>query len=130
MASFVHATLPAQAAAGATINVELGEVPSDWRFGTENQITLVRVTSPALVTGVVTNNATITVRRFRAGVLIGIIATITLNSGVNLPAETNVDIPVTDTRCAPGDVLECQMIQNGTGIALPQGIGIQVEIAP
>jgi hypothetical protein len=127
MPAALTAPLPAQAAAGATVLTELGEVPAS--EGSDTSILRVGITSPSLVTGVVTNNATINVRRFRAGVLQDTTATITLAAGTNLPAETTVLVPVTGSPyIAPGDVFEAQQVQNGTGLALPAGIAVEVEI--
>lgn len=119
--------LPAQTAGGAVTITPLGEIP----LLEANPCTINRVVviSPALVTGVVTNNVTLNVRRWRAGVLVETTATITLTNGVNLPQNTAVNIPVTGAvYCAPGDVFDIQCVQNGTGLALPAFIVCQVEV--
>lgn len=119
--------LPAQAAAGPTTITPLGEVP----LLEANPCTIQRVVviSPALVTGVVTNNATINIRRWRNGVLVETTASLTLGNGVNLPQSTAVAAVISGSPyCAPGDVFDCQCVQNGTGLALPAFILCQVEI--
>ncbi len=128
MPAAMWAYLPAQAAAGATITTSLGENPTT--EGSDTSINRIGITSPSLVTGVVTNNVTFNIRRFRAGVLVETTATITLGSGTNLPAETTVLVPVTGSPyIAPGDVFEVQQVQNGTGLATPAGIAIEIEIS-
>jgi hypothetical protein len=120
--------LPAQAAAGATVVTEMGEDPTT--EGSDTAINRVRVTSPSLVTGVATNNATINVRRWRAGVLVETTASITLASGTNLPAATQVDLPVIGSPyIAQGDTFDVQQVQNGTGLATPAGIAVEIEIS-
>lgn len=127
MSDSLETNLPAQAAAGATIITPISEVPL---VSADHIISHVRLTSPSLVTGVATNNATINVRRWRGGVLQETSAAITLAAGVNLPAETQVELPVTGSPYVlPGDLFDAQQVQNGTGLALPAGISCQVEIS-
>lgn len=128
MPAALTVALPAQAAAGATITTELGEVPTS--EGTDSEVLKVELTSPSLVTGAATNNATINVRRLRAGVLQDVTATITLAAGTNLPAETPVALPITGSPyVAQGDVFEAVQVQNSSGLALPAGVAVEVELS-
>lgn len=120
----------AQSAAGADINVLLGVVePQD---GQGNGVDRVVVTPPsgfATVTGIATNNATINVRQLRAGSSVGTFASLTLNVGTNLVAETPVAVPVTASpTLLAGDVLDAVLHQNGTGLAVGAGLIVQVTV--
>lgn len=124
----LEATLPAQAAAGATVITEVGVVPSTFTQPSyaAGKISL---SSPTLVTGVATNNATFNVRQVRAGTVIATIGTLTLGAGTNLAAETETNVPITGTpNLLDGDILDVQMVQNGTGLAIPAGIVAKVEV--
>jgi hypothetical protein len=129
MADHLEAVLPAQSAGGATSVTLVGEVSATG--GTDNFVQRVSVTSPSAVTGAATNNATINVRQLRAGSVVQTIATITLGNGTNLGAETPVAVPITGTPSTlqAGDTVDCQLVQNGTGLALPAGIEVNVDIA-
>jgi len=95
------------------------------------------VTAPSLVTGQATNFVTITFRQLRAGSVVATIGTLTLNAaGVTLPAEVEVDVPVPGSVppavrpiLVPGDVIDVQCVQSGTGLALPAGIVAKAEIS-
>jgi hypothetical protein len=119
--------LPAQAAGGVTTITPLGEIPLlEANPCIINRVVLI---APALVTGVVTNNVTLNVRRWRNGALIETTATITLGVGVNLPQNQAVAMPVIGSPyCVPGDVFDIQCVQNGTGLALPAFVLCQVEV--
>lgn len=119
--------LPAQAAAGAVATTVVGVIQTS----TDNEARVVSVsaTSPSVVTGVATNNVTIAVRQLRAGTPVATFASITLGSGTNLPAENPVNVPLTATISpAVGDVMDAVMTQNGTGLALPAGVQLQVVL--
>jgi hypothetical protein len=123
--------LPAQAAAGATSETIAAVVPTGFSE-TNYQLSKASLTSPSLVTGVVTNNATFNVRQYRAGALLGgvnPVGTLNLASGTNLPAETEVNVPLTanPTPCQAGDVFTVQMVQNGTGVAIPASVVVKLE---
>lgn len=129
--SYYQAALPAQAAAGATTTTAVGTVDTTDDNGA-NLVACV-LTPPAgftTVTGVATNNVTFNVRQLRAGSVVQTVASLTLNAGVNLAAETPVAVPVTGTNVVllRNDVLDCQMVQNGTGLAVGAGVVAQVEI--
>lgn len=119
-------TLPAQAAAGATSVTSVGIVHTS--NDNAARITGVFVAAPSLVTGVATNNATINVRSVKAGTPTTF-ATLTLGAGTNLPASTAVAVPITvAVTPAAGDVYDVQLVQNGTGLALPAGILAQIVL--
>lgn len=125
-------TLPAQTAGGGTSTTVIGTIQNTDESG--GNVAAVTVTPPsgyATVTGVATNNYTLTVRQLRAGsVQTASVATITGNSGTNLVAETPVNIPLGTAVNAVqvNDVFDCQMIQNGTGLALGAGLIVQVDV--
>jgi hypothetical protein len=116
------------AAAGTTVPGILGEVPvqeSEQHW----QISRMSVTAPTLVTGNNTNSGTLNVRQMRAGAQVAVVGTLALVTGVNLAAETPVQIPTTGTPdLLAGDVLEVQYVQIGTGLALPAGTEVKAEI--
>lgn len=126
----LEATLGAvAAAAGTTVPAELGEVPlneseQNW------QLQRLSVTTPTLVTGNATNSGTINIRQMRAGAVIATVGTLALVAGVNLAAETPVNIPISGAPVlVAGDVLDVQYVQIGTGLALPAGTAVKAEIA-
>jgi hypothetical protein len=81
------------------------------------------------VTGVATNNATFNVRQVRAGSSVGTFASLTLNSGTNLVAESPVVVPVTaPPTLQSGDVFDVVMHQNGTGLAVGAGLFVTVDV--
>lgn len=133
----LEATLDAvAAAAGTTVPAILGEVPvneSQANFSLQR----VEVTAPALVTGNSTNSATINVRQLRAGAPVttngqtgGVLATLALVTGVNLAADTPAVLAVTGTPVLlAGDVLDVQVVQIGTGLAIPAGTSVKAEIS-
>ena len=126
----LEATLPAQAAAGATIVTILDDVPDT--FAQPNYVVQkISLTSPSLVTGQATNFATINIRQVRAGSAVATIGTLALNAGtVTLPAETETNVAISGTpNLLAGDTIDAQQVQTGTGLALPAGIVARVEIA-
>ncbi len=124
------AVLPAQTAGGALSTTFAGLVETTDDTG--NTITGVTLVAPAgytTVTGVATNNVTFNVRVLRAGTSLGTVASLTLASGTNLVAETPVTVPITGSIATQrGDVLDVQMQQNGTGLAVAAGVICQVEL--
>lgn len=123
----VEDTLPAQTAAGATSVTELGMVPST-EAETNWTVQKISLSSPSLVTGVATNNVTFNFRKVTAGTPT-VIGTITLASGTNLAAETETNVAISAAAVASGDVIDVQMVQNGTGLAVPAGVVAKVELA-
>lgn len=122
--------LPAQAAAGATVTTLIGTNETTDDAG--DHVVAVNLTPPAgftTVTGVATNNATFNVRQLRGGSVVATFASVTLNAGTNLTAETPLNVPITAaTQIARGDVFDVQQVQNGTGLAVGAGIVAQVEV--
>lgn len=121
------AALPAQSAAAADTTTQLGVVQ-----GTEDlngQVVGLQLSSPSAVTGVATNNATISFRQLRAGAVQATIGSITLASGTNLAAETPKSVAIsTNVALQDGDVIDVLCHQNGTGLALPAGIVAEAEL--
>jgi len=125
----VQNSLPAQTAGGATSTTMVGDVPTQEAQATF-QPTKLSLTSPSLVTGVATNNATFNFRQMRAGVSQATIGTLTLGSGTNLAAEVETNVPITGAPILlPGDVVDVQMVQNGTGLVIPVGVIAKAEMA-
>jgi len=130
----LEAVLPAQALAAAAVVTIIGDVPTN-EVETNWDAYRISLTSPALVTGVATNNATFNVRNVRGGAVQGTLATLTLGAGTNLAAETETVVPLSTpqnvtatSNVQAGDVLDVQMVQNGTGLAIPAGVVAKVEL--
>lgn len=125
-----QAVLPAQSAAGATSVTILGEVPSTFAEPSyaPQRLSLI---SPSLVTGQATNFATINIRQMRAGSAVATIGTLALSAAtVTLPAEVPVSVPISGTPVLlDGDVIDVQLVQTLTGLALPAGIVASIEMA-
>ena len=123
--------LPAQAAAGADVNVLVGTYENEDSSGIG--VSRVVVTPPAgfvTVTGVATNNATINVRQLRGGAVLSTFASLTLNPGTNLVAEVPVQVPITSsTVLSQDDVVDAVLHQNGTGVAVGAGLIVEVDIS-
>ena len=69
-------------------------------------------------------------RQIRAGASIGTIGTLALSaSSVTLAAEVETNVPVTGSPIlVPGDVIDVQMVQSGTGLASPAGVVAKAEL--
>src|SRR4051794_12068348 len=100
--------LAAQSAGGADATKVLGVVSEV--DGTNNLLQRAEAIAPVggAVTGVATNNVTISVRQLRAGSVLATLASITLANGTNLPAETPVALTPSGTQpvLQQGDVLD------------------------
>lgn len=126
MAQTLQARLAAQAAAAADATTILG-VASEVG-GSDAQVQRVSVISPSAVNGQATNNVTLSVRVSRGGSVVATVATLTLAAGTNLAAGQPTAMVVTPgTALQRGDVLDVLAHQNGTGLALPAGVVIDVE---
>ena len=116
------------AAAGTTVNGELGEVPvneSEQNWG----LYRVAITATAAVTGNNSNSGTINIRQMRAGAAVATVASLALVTGTNLAAEVPTVIPISGSPVlVAGDVLDVQYVQIGTGLALPLST-VKAEIA-
>lgn len=131
MPILASAPLPAQAAAGATATtiVETFELSDSSGVG----VTRVEVTPPpgyTTVTGTAApNNATLNVRQLRAGAVVSTFASVTFAVGTNLVAETALVVPVTGSpNLQQDDVIDCQLVQNGTGLAIGAGLMVEVDV--
>jgi hypothetical protein len=126
-----QAAFSAQTAGGATQIVQLGTV--ELSDGEGVGVSRAVVTPPAgftTVTGVATNNWTLNLRQFRAGSNLGTFATVTGIAGVNLVAETALVVPITGTPTfQQDDVLDAQLVQNGTGLAIGAGLAVEVDLS-
>ena len=127
---FRSPALPAQTAGGGTSTTYVGTFETADASGLG--VTRVVITPPAgysTVTGVATNNATFNVRQLRAGSAVTTFASLTLNSGTNLVAETPVSVPITgQPSLQADDEFDVQMVQNGTGLAVGAGLFVSVEV--
>ena len=123
--------LPAQTAGGATSTTFISTVEMSDAQGLG--VTRVIITPPpgyTTVTGVATNNVTFNVRHLRAASADSTaVASVTLNSGTNLVAETPLVVPITATPVlAQDDVFDVQMVQNGSGLAVGAGLFVTVDV--
>lgn len=121
--------LPAQAAAGAAVTTTLGALEnSDDSAASVVSVTLLPPAGFTTVTGQATNNVTFAFRQLRGGSVVATIASLTLNAGTNLVAETPVVLPLLagTYTVAVNDVFDVVMTQNGTGLAIGAGIIAQV----
>lgn len=75
------------------------------------------------ITGVATNNATVNLCKRTNGGAAVVVATLTFASGTNGTAFKPSALAVNSANAAlaPGDVVTVQLVQNGTGLALPAG---------
>ncbi len=124
--------LPAQALAAADVVTVIGtfEPADDSGLG----VARVVVTPPpgyATVTGsAAPNNAQINVRQLRAGAVLTSLATLVLAPGTNLAAESPIAIPImTSPALQQDDVVDVVLHQNGTGLAIPAGLVVEVDVA-
>lgn len=120
--------LPSQSAAAGDSTTYIGTYVHDDGAGAGLQSVV--ITPPpgyTTVTGVATNNATFNVRQVRAGSSLGTVATLTLNSGTNLVAETPVAVPITNSLALQdNDVFDVVMHQNGSGLLVNAGLFVTV----
>lgn len=120
--------LPAQAAAAADVTTVLTAVQrteSDLNY----LVSEVEVLSPTAVTGVATNNFTLSVRQLRAGSVVSTFASVTFGAGTNLAAETPLVVPVsTPPAFQQDDVIDVLLHQNGTGLAVPAGLVVELQL--
>lgn len=125
------ATLPAQAAGGTDTTTLAGVFsPAFYSGDTVTDVQLVAPPGYPTVTGAATNNATITVRQLRNGVVQQSFASLTLTTGVNLAAEIPVTIPLASQPVLrAGDVLDVRIHQNGTGQAIAGGLYVSVFVS-
>lgn len=108
--------LPAQAPAGAAIEIVIGAIPS--QESEQNfSVSRLSIAAAAALNGVATNNVTFTFKAYTAGVG-RTLGTLTLAAGTNLAADTENVVAVTAAAVAAGDVITLLMTQNGTGLAV------------
>lgn len=125
-------TLPAQTAAGGDSTTICGGAveTTDDTDNTLYRVLLIPPNGFSTVTGVATDNATISVRQLRAGSLVATPASVTLGVGTNLVAEVPLVVPIVAAAAfQQDDVLEVRMHQNGAGIAIGAGVIAEVEIS-
>lgn len=122
----VNITLPVQTAGGTTSTTLGAAFVHDNASGVG--VGTVFLTSPVAVTGAATNNFTVSVRQLRNGTPVQTIASFVAGAGNNLAVETPVSLPVTATQLLRGDAIDVQLVQNGTGLAVPAGLLVSVSI--
>ncbi|MFB7719336.1 hypothetical protein [Nocardia sp. NPDC056100] len=125
------ATLPAQVAGAADVTALAGVYSQSFYSG--DTVTDVEAIAPAgyaTVTGNATNNVTITVRQLRNGALVQPFGSLTVGAGITLAAEMPVSIPITaQPILLPGDVIDVQVHQNGSGQAIGAGLNVAIFIS-
>ena len=128
----LRTVLPAQTAAGATSVTIMGEVPTTFAQ-TTYQVQRASLTSPTAVTGVASNNFTANFRNLRGGTPQATFSTATFALNTNLAVEVPFAATGGGTTTAvtvnAGDLIDVQLVQNGTGLAVPVGIVASVELA-
>ena len=126
----LQASLPAQTAAGSTSTTMLGVYELvHYQTDTVQEVTLTPPPGYTTITGVATNNVTFNVRQLRAGTLVQTFASVTLAAGNNLVAEVPLSVPITvQPMLQDGDVVDVQMVQNGTGLAVVIGVQAAVTV--
>lgn len=123
----LQVTLPAQTAGGGTSVTNSGPFVPHVPGG--QGVNALYLTAPSTITGVATNNVTFNIRQVRAGSVVQTIGSATLASGVNLTAEIPLAVTIsTPTTFSPADVVDVQMVQNGTGLAVAAGVIATVGI--
>jgi hypothetical protein len=123
--------LPAQAAAGATVVTVLGDVPSaESQGGFQAQRASVTLPAAGAIAFNAANFVTFNFRYVRAGGAAVVFATYATNVAPSLAAETEVVAVINqaNNNLLPGDVIDCQMVQSGTGVAVPAGVLAKVEL--
>lgn len=123
------AVLPAQSAGGSTSVTMAGVYFPEQ--GQSDTIDAIYFTAPSAITGTNTNYFTVNVRQLRAGSVLATLATKAFTSGTNAAAETPVSLP---TPASPvvleaGDVVDVQLVQTGTGLAVPAGCLVTVVVS-
>lgn len=125
------AILPAQTAGGAAVVAVAGAYKPAFYSG--DTVTDVSVVAPAVfstVTGAATNNVTLSFRQLRGGVVQQTFASLTFSAGTNLVAEIPVDIPISvQPVLLADDVIDVQLVQNGSGAAVGAGLVAAVYIS-
>ena len=83
----------------------------------------VQVTFDAAVTGAATNNFAATLNLYRAGSLVGAVASLTFGNAVNASKWVAKDLgALAYTVLQAGDILTFALTHNGTGIQAPAGV--------
>lgn len=126
----LQASLPAQTANGSTSVTMLGVYQlAHYETDTVQEVTLTPPPGYSTITGVATNNVTFNFRQLRADTLVQIFASVTLAVGNNLVAETPLSVPVSvQPMFEANDVVDVQMVQNGTGLAVVTGVVAAVAV--
>ena len=130
MALYGPVALPTQLAAGATLTTVICTIEAQDGSGVgAGRVELTPPAGFATVTGVATNNATFNFRQLRNGAPLATFASITLNAGTNLVAETALLVPITAVvSMQQNDVIDVQQVQNGTGLAVGAGVLVETVI--
>lgn len=112
----------AQTAGGATTESSIFTAHSPVR------VAGIKLTFDAALNGVATNNVTVTVNHYAAGVAGTALGALTFAAGVTAAAYTQADLAallgaaLANTLLNAGDVLTLKFVQNGAGLAVPAGL--------
>jgi hypothetical protein len=116
-------------AAGVDAKVEVGIVPED-EADKAWSVVGASIVAPVLMTGVTATAVTFTLGYSRAGAAVVPIATLVLNTGVNLAVDTEVQMALLAAAAGlqAGDVITLVTTHASTGIAVPAGTTVKVEL--
>lgn len=104
---------------GATVDAEVAVYEAVYPV----TVVAAKVTFDAAVTGAATNNFAATVNLYRAGSLVGAMASLTFVLNTNATKWVAVDLgAITTPVLQVGDVLTVALTHNGTGIQAPAGV--------
>ena len=122
-----HSMYVASASAAADYEVGVYKAPAQ---GAGAAVTRVSFVVDTAITGAATNTATITVRQYRAGTLVGAVSGVTaFVTTASLAVLTEQVLFSGQLNLRTGDVLTVQTTHAGTGAALP-ALRVFVEAAP
>lgn len=125
------AILPAQAAGGIDMAAVAGVYkPAFYSGDTVTDVTVVAPEGFSTVNGAATNNITLSVRQLRGGVVQQTFASLTLAAGKSLVAKIPVNLPISvQPVLLADDVIDVQMHQNGSGVAVGPGLIVSVYVS-
>lgn len=125
------ATLPAQAAGGTDVVAVAGVYkPAFYSGDTVTDVTVVAPEGFSAVVGAAANNVTLSVRQLRGGVVQQTFVSLTVAAGTSLIAKIPVNLAISaQPVLLADDVIDVQMHQNGSGVAIGPGLIASVYVS-